>query len=823
MTDTTPDTNSDKLEHSPLGQQALDNTWGARIRRWAAALPPGLTEAQAKHHRLLMRITSILVVCGLIYTWLYATFHAPRIAVCVALATIVVAFDLWLERHTPDTRLCGSILAGALWMAVTAATFLSGGVLSAPSNWFLVLPVAATFINGSRAGLVWAFLSLGAVGGLYFLHEWGFPFPQDVHPDYRALEQTVIDASALVSITALAILYELHRREAGGAIQESEGRYRGLVVQAHDMIQQVSLEGNYLYVNPAWLNTLGYQQADVGSLTIRDVVHPDHFEKCALLIREAPEGDSTPFQTEMVFLTKDKREIPVEGSISFNETEDGRFRCTQGIFRDVRERKAADRLKQEFVSTVSHELRTPLTSIQGSLGLALGGAAGALPAELRDLLAIAHSNCDRLVRLVNDILDVEKLEAGKMEFKMMPLQAGGRLEAAVAAIQGFASAHGVGVEIEGGGCPAYIQADSDRFDQVLTNLLSNAIKFSHAGQMVTARVEAEAGKVRISVSDRGPGIPEEFRGRIFGKFVQADSSDRRSGQGTGLGLNIVKAIVERMGGHVGFESEVGKGTTFYVELPQYVDGVATASERAPVRRILVCEDDPQVASFLANLLWEEGFEVQIAPDTKSALQMASSGTFDAMTTDVDLPDGDGISLMRRLRERAGSRNLPVVVVSGGTPGRGKAGDPSLLLVDWVEKPIRQGELLDAVRRACRPSRNEKPRILYVEDDPSARTLAGKLLQDDATVVGVATLAEAKQALATSQYDLLLLDVLLPDGHGLDLVGYLRDHGHARLPIVVFSAYEPHSEDLRLVTRSLVKSRVSPQELVQTIRDLIRTA
>jgi len=242
---------------------------------------------------------------------------------------------------------------------------------------------------------------------------------------------------------------------------------------------------------------------------------------------------------------------------------------TRALLRALRysvERKRLDLLKDEFVATVSHELRTPLTSISGSLGLLVGQAAK-LPEWAARLASIAHSNCQRLVRLIDDILDIEKLASVRAVFKMKRVSLCPLVEEAMEATRGFAQSYNVRIRMHAECEAVDVFVDADRLTQVVTNLLSNAIKFSPANQEVTVRVEKLAETARISVRDFGRGIPIEFRPRIFEKFAQAEATDARQVGGTGLGLSIVKAIVQRLGGEVGFTDAISGGTIFHVDLP----------------------------------------------------------------------------------------------------------------------------------------------------------------------------------------------------------------------------------------------------------------
>jgi signal transduction histidine kinase/CHASE1-domain containing sensor protein len=242
--------------------------------------------------------------------------------------------------------------------------------------------------------------------------------------------------------------------------------------------------------------------------------------------------------------------------------------------RDITETRQADRLKREFISVVSHELRTPLTSIRGSIGLVAHGAAGKLPEKAKELLQVAYRNTERLSLLINDILDIEKIESGRLSLDMQVHSLRGLVEQALAANAGYAQSCGVRLELDPAAPDPLVRADANRLLQVMANLLSNAAKFSPAGAAVEIGIEHEAGRARVTVRDYGPGISAEFQPRMFQKFSQADGSDTRSKPGTGLGLAISKALVEQMHGSIGYETDAGVGTRFYFDLPALADADA---------------------------------------------------------------------------------------------------------------------------------------------------------------------------------------------------------------------------------------------------------
>jgi PAS domain S-box-containing protein len=237
--------------------------------------------------------------------------------------------------------------------------------------------------------------------------------------------------------------------------------------------------------------------------------------------------------------------------------------CT---FTDITERKKVELMKNEFISTISHELRTPLTSIRGALSLLVGGIIANFPTDTMTILDIANRNCERLSNLVNDILDIDKIENNQMPFNLAPHQLGELVSQTIEANQIFANQFGVNFELKEL-CKAKVEVDQERLMQVLTNLLSNAAKFSPPNSTVQVTIEPKEAMVRVKVSDNGLGIPPEFHNRIFQKFAQADSSATRQRGGTGLGLSITKATIEKMGGTIGFDSISGQGATFFFDLP----------------------------------------------------------------------------------------------------------------------------------------------------------------------------------------------------------------------------------------------------------------
>ncbi len=482
------------------------------------------------------------------------------------------------------------------------------------------------------------------------------------------------------------------------------------------------------------------------------------------------------------------------------------------LARDITEQKKMERMKNEFVSTVSHELRTPLTSIRGSLGLILGGVTGPVAEQATGLLWIAHNNCERLVRLINDILDIEKIEAGSMNFHCRPQLLIPFLHRAIEANAAYAEKHRIRLQLETENIDtAQINADADRLMQIITNLLSNAIKFSHETGVVILRCRPMGAHVRIEVEDSGQGIPLAFQPFLFGRFMQGDGSDTRQKGGTGLGLSIVKAMTERMGGTVHFHSTEGEGSRFWLTFPLLSAPPLIVESTADTRPcILICEDDADVAQFLSMVLDRAGFATDIAPDAGKAMECLERRDYAGMTLDLLLPDTYGVEFLTDLRANPRFALLPILVVSARAEQE-RHGPSGSKAMDWIDKPIDTARLVAHLRGLV--SGKLRPRILHVEDDDGIAEII-RMALPEADVVRVATIKEATAHLRES-FDLVVLDIGLPDGSGVDLLPLLQN-----MPVVLFTAGEITPYLHASVDASLVKSRTSDRELVETIRTLI---
>lgn len=603
-------------------------------------------------------------------------------------------------------------------------------------------------------------------------------------------------------------------------------RFKATLDNTLDMIYMFDPVGlNFVYVNRGARELLGYSREELLRMRASDLTPamPEHVFRSHIAVLLAGERPWLSYET--LQRRRDGSEFPAEVFLQLvrDAPEDpGLF---IGIARDLTERRRMDRMKSEFISIISHELRTPLTSIRGSLGLLRGGAAGELSERSRRMIEIADHNSERLVRLINDMLDMEKIESGKMRFDMRPLAVAHLVESALEANRGFGEQYGVSFTTETTDPELKVYGDSDRLMQVMNNLLSNAAKFSPAGAAVRVGYRQRGQLVRVSVADMGPGIPTEFRGRIFERFSQADTSSTRQKSGTGLGLSIAKAILERHDGVLGFDTEEGVGSTFWFELPLWKSpSPVQEGPASSAPRILVCDDDVDVAHLLSLMLREAGYRTDVAYSAEEAKERIARHHYALMTLDIKLPGQDGVSLIRELQQVAANGDVgaatlpPIVVVTGHDEQAGHEFVGKHPVLDWLAKPIDRERLIAAAHRAMRGSK-DRVRLLHVEDDADVRHVLATLVGERVEVIGAASAAEATRLLQTQRFDLVVLDVGLPDASGLELLARMEGL-NAHTPVLVFSAHEPSAELSQRVAAALVKSRTSNQELLDMIGRLV---
>ena len=491
-------------------------------------------------------------------------------------------------------------------------------------------------------------------------------------------------AGSLDDITAL--------KQAEAAVKASEESFRATMESAPVGMALISPAAKLVKANKALAALTGYGEAELLTVDPR-TLFPEAFDEDRRQIARLLSGEITHYEMEQKFRTKSGKTVWALTNASLARDADGKPQHVVKQLLDISERKEMDRMKSEFISVVSHELRTPLTAIRGSLGLMASAMRDSLPPKALHLVEIGHRNAERLIALVNDILDMEKLAANRMAFQLKLEDLVQLAEQAVESTAAYAERYKVTYLLENRSADLSVMVDKDRLAQVFANLLSNAAKFSPEGGRVRVVIRSRAGRARFEVIDRGSGIPEEFRPRIFGRFVQADSSIARAKGGTGLGLHITRELVEKMNGTIGFESVAGEGTTFWVEFPmvEALREIAPAPPAPPhIPRVLHVEDDADLTSVLAAAM-RGRIELVAARTLDEARQLLKSRSFAAVILDVGMPDGSGLSLIEALGQSINPP--PVIILSAHEIDPNLTRDAAMVL---VKSRIAEDEILKAV-------------------------------------------------------------------------------------------------------------------------------
>lgn len=619
-----------------------------------------------------------------------------------------------------------------------------------------------------------------------------------------------------------ALMDITERKVAEQAIASLSRQNKMILDSAGDGILGIDRNGNITSANPAAGTLLGSTPDELAGRALEQHVLLDAGDSIEFPLLTTLRTGTRQTSAEYRFRRTDGSTFPADFTSNSMHDETGDVIGAVVAFRDITQKEEVDRLKAQFVSTVSHELRTPLTSIRGSLGLLNSGLLGPVSQKGQRMLEIAVSNTDRLVRLINDILDLERLSSGEITLDKQRLDITNLMQETVDMIKPLADK--AGVSILNSPFLGTIVADHDRMMQTLTNLLSNAVKFSPAESTVILSADAEGAMLRFRISDRGRGIPADKLEAIFERFQQVDASDSRDKGGTGLGLPICRSIVQQHGGKIWAESVFGQGSTFYFTMP-FEESAAQPSASAGV--VLLCDDDPLVREMLETMLRHGGYDVISTECGERAVELARQHMPQVILLDPLMPGVSGWHTMAALKEQEETSNIPILVASVLPPASAQpAGeDHSGEIAGWIPKPLDEEHLFAALERVTGRSRSA-PRILIVEDDLDlAHVLKSLFEKAGVTVDHAANGVEAIEIAARVKPDLLVLDVVLPRMNGFNVVKWLRKDDELRsIPVVVYSGADIAPADrsrLRLgPTAFFTKSRISPEEFEHTVLELI---
>ena len=570
--------------------------------------------------------------------------------------------------------------------------------------------------------------------------------------------------------------------------------------------------GRVLLVNPAAEEMLGISSMAVQGEHYRHLiglgetaVHRELADKLYAELKRKLETGESDLRSSVVRMESGTRVFAV--GLSPLITGVGQVPGLVAAMRDISREAEVERLKNEFISTVSHELRTPMTSIKGFTDLLFLGMAGGLTDKQRNFLQIIKSNVDRLTALVNDILDISRIEAGRLRLTIEPLDLGRIVSQVVTAFQAQYDNRSLAlIWSEPQGLPQ-ARGDAARITQILTNLIANAWQYTPSGGRVTITLSPARdveGHLQVDVADTGIGIASEDIARIFDRFYRVDSKAVQEVGGSGLGLSIVKMFVEMLGGKIWVESELGRGSTFSftipevtAEIPEEVTSVELLTSEPTILaarrpKILVVEDDREAALLLRHHLEAEGYNVLLAGNGQDALWLAREEQPQLITLDIMLPDVDGFVVLEQLKDHPATAPIPVIIISMlGEVEKGFA----LGAVDYVSKPFNERQLLESVRQAlgsvgeedgAEPTRNN---LLVVDDEPDIVAFLGHSLSAQGYQVRSASNGlEALERTGESIPDLILLDLKMPGMDGYEVIRRLKGNEVTRgIPIIVITA------------------------------------
>jgi PAS domain S-box-containing protein len=653
--------------------------------------------------------------------------------------------------------------------------------------------------------------------------------------EFFSHEQQKEDPEMIAAVeTVCASLGQFMARSAQeGQLRELNRHKEFILNSVADGIFGTDREGVVIFVNPAAEKLLGAVEGSVMGRQVRDVIHMGRngpaFAPGSSDVEAAPtmRAFSTPQGTsgQDVFFRSDGTSFPVEFSLTPMQ-EGGSVVGSVLSFRDISQRYALDRMKDEFISTVSHELRTPLTSIRGALGLLSAGLVGEVSEKAANLLRIAVSNSDRLVRLINDILDLERMQSGRSPLTFRRTGLGDIAQQALEALAPVAEAAKIRMVLEAG--TATVEADPDRLQQVLTNLLSNAIKFSPPDAEVRVLVKGGSAGATISVIDQGRGIPADKLESIFDRFQQVDASDSRQKGGTGLGLAICRTIIHQHGGRIWAERNPDRGTTFSLFVPfrqsAEIESTPFPDREARDGTILISDRDAQARRTVADNLTRHGYKVVEAEDAEQTMAQARHFPLEAILLDISLNSGSGWQTLQMLKNDPVTSAIPVVVLSVW-PSTEHSDIPEH--VDgWVQKPLDEVALLSELARVLHGGA-EPARVLIVEDDEDlARIILTTFQRAGIEVQHAATRRRAIELCEAFPPDLVILDLSLPDGDGFNVVDWLRQQKDlSKTPLVVYSARDVMDFERRQLqlgpTEFLTKASVQPQEVEALVLTMLR--
>ncbi len=766
---------------------------------------------------------------------------------CVSLLTLL-EYLYGVERHTGSVAYTQMALHTAL-----ACLFLSVGLLLARPEHGLMTSVTSQGNAGlvARRLLPLAVALLALLGWLRILGEKAGLYASEFGVALLAVS-SIVCIIGLIWWTANSLYRsELEQARSARALQQSEERYRHIVETAREGIWTLDHRGHISFVSQRLAEMIGYSPHELVGCPVRELLDPADSEAVYTVGAESS-SEGHELRREMKLRRKDGRWLWVFASTTLYTDDETGSPGALTLATDITERRRlvairrhaaqieeqrlraeqASRLKSEFLANMSHELRTPLNSVIGFAEMLADGKLGPLQGKQKEFLDDIAGSGRHLLQLINDVLDLSKVEAGRMELHPEPIDLPALLNSTVDSLRGLAARKHITLEVESDPALEPLVLDPVRLRQVLYNYLSNGIKFTESGGRVRVRAKpAGPEHFQLEVEDSGIGIRPEDLPSLFQTFKQLDASTSKRFPGTGLGLALTKELVARQGGQVGVRSTPGQGSTFFATLPRVtgpaLPRVAMASpllipgEDAPV--ILVVEDETEERQWLAQALVKAGYAVETVPSGEEAVARAAQRRFDAITLDLVLMDIGGLEVARRIREGGLSQDVPIVVI---TVLKDKRLLSALKVDEVLTKPVSVEQLLETlVRQGASQGRGSK--VLVVDDNPKDLKQV-ELLLSQAGFHPLCRLSgeEGLRAVFEERPAAIILDLMMPGMDGVQFLKLLReDPRSAEVPVVVWTIKDLTSEELNQLLRSaqqvVEKKPGDPSDLMQSLRSVLR--
>ncbi len=599
-------------------------------------------------------------------------------------------------------------------------------------------------------------------------------------------------------------------------VKQSEKRHSSLaaiVESADDAILSHTLDGTIVTWNQGAEKVFGYTAHETVGRSIKLLAPLESDGETDGILETIRNGEMVQ-NHETTWVRKDGGQIDVSLTVSAIRDATGKITGAAAIARDISRRKQfrrelenknraleeqyhvvqeVNRLKSEFLANMSHELRTPLNAIIGFAQLMADGRVGPVSQNHKEYLDDILSAGRRLLELINDVLDLARIESGKMEFSAEPVEISPIIDQVRTILHKAAVNKHLSITVDISPELETLVLDAARLKQVLYNYLSNAIKFTADGGHVSIHALLEnADHFRLEVRDTGIGISAERLGELFADFKQLDAGLNKRHQGTGLGLALTRKIVEVQGGRVGVRSRAGEGSVFFAVLPRRAIGshdhlpTQIDTSTLPGPKILVVEDDKNDINWLRQTLSQAGYAVDFATTGAEAMIKAAATPYSAILLDLILPDALGWDVLNSIRNTEKNQHAPIIVITVVTE---KAAAKSFALQDYLSKPVSPSALLASLRRAGIIADGMGKKILVVDDDPQALKLASAALESSGYQASChSSAASALESAGQSAIDAVVLDLLMPEMDGFDFLDGLRKLANCKdTPVIVWTA------------------------------------